>query len=204
MMATVAPHSPDDDLAARKARLRRHAKLQRALIPADRRAAASHRLRGALLAFLGRHRGRALAGFWPLGGEVDLVPLLHAWHDAGGVALLPRVEGPGRPLRFLRWTPGTVLQASGFGVDEPPPEACEHRPDIVLVPLLAVDRRGYRVGYGGGYYDRTLADLGAVTAIGVAFDVQRVDEVPRGPYDMPLTHLATESGIMTFQRDFGA
>ncbi len=204
MVATVAPNAPEDDLAARKARLRHHAKLQRALISPERRAAASHRLRRALHAFLGHHRGRALAGFWPLGGEVDLVPLLHAWHEAGGVALLPRVDGPGRPLRFLRWTPDTVLQAGGLGVEEPPAEAGEHRPDIVLTPLLAVDRLGYRVGYGGGYYDRTLAALGAVAAVGVAFDVQRVDEVPRGPYDVPLTHLATESGIMTFQRSADA
>jgi 5-formyltetrahydrofolate cyclo-ligase len=135
---------------------------------------------------------------------VNLVPLLRSWHDAGGTVLLPRVEAPGRPLSFLRWTPSTVMQTRGFGVDEPPSDAPQQRPDIVLVPLLAVDRGGFRLGYGGGYYDRTLADLGPVTAVGVAFDMQRVDVVPRGPYDVPLTHLATESGIMIFDRKAGA
>jgi 5-formyltetrahydrofolate cyclo-ligase len=69
---------------------------------------------------------------------------------------------------------------------------------VVLVPLLAVDARGYRLGYGGGFYDRTLGALGAVQAVGVGFDVQRVDQVPRGVHDRPLTHLVTESGVVTF------
>jgi len=68
----------------------------------------------------------------------------------------------------------------------------------VLVPLLAVDAKGYRLGYGGGFYDRTLAALAPVTAVGVAFDVQRVDAVPRGVHDRPLTHLVTESGVISF------
>jgi 5-formyltetrahydrofolate cyclo-ligase len=172
----------------------------RAAVPPAARAAANARLRAHLMAWLSARKGAAVAGFWPLGGEVDLKPLLESWHAAGGTTLLPRMQGPDRPLRFLRWTPETLLEVATFDVEEPPAHAPEHRPDVVLVPLLAVDRAGYRLGYGGGFYDRTLAALGDVDAVGVALDIQRVDEVPRGVHDQPLTHLVTESGIVSFAR----
>jgi 5-formyltetrahydrofolate cyclo-ligase len=175
----------------------------RAAVPAAARAAASARLRRHLLDWLADQRGAAVAGFWPLGGEVDLKPLLASWHDAGNPALLPRMQGPGRPLRFLRWTPDMLMEPAAFDVEEPPADAPEYRPDVVLVPLLAVDAVGYRLGYGGGFYDRTLAALGDVHAVGVALDVQRVDAVPRGVHDRPLSHLVTESGIMSFARGPG-
>ncbi|MFP4360361.1 MAG: 5-formyltetrahydrofolate cyclo-ligase [Alphaproteobacteria bacterium] len=200
-MATVAPPSFDDpELARLKRELRRRARAVRAAVPAPLRQAAGARLRVHLTAWLRRRRGAAVAGFWPLGGEVDLKPLLQSWHAQGGTALLPRMQGPGRPLRFLRWTPDTPLEPAAFDVEEPPAGAPEHRPDVVLVPLLAVDAAGYRLGYGGGFYDRTLAALGAVDAVGVALDVQRVDAVPRGVHDRPLSHLVTESGVMSFSR----
>jgi 5-formyltetrahydrofolate cyclo-ligase len=166
-------------------------------MPAPQRADASARLRERLFNWLKEWPGAAVAGFWPLGGEVDLRPLLRAWHDIGGVALLPRMQGPGRPLRFLVWTPSTVLEPGALAVEEPPLEAPERRPDIVLVPFLVVDGSGYRLGYGGGYYDRTLDALRPRYAVGVGFDIQRVDSVPRGRHDQPLTHLATESGVVT-------
>ena len=200
-MATVAPQPFDDpELARLKQELRRRAKAVRAAVPAAAREAASARLRSHLMAWLGDHQGAAVAGFWPLDGEVDLKPLLESWHAAGGTALLPRMQGAGRPLRFLRWTPDTLMEAAAFNVEEPPADAPEHRPEVVLVPLLAVDRDGYRLGYGGGFYDRTLAGLGAVDAVGVALDVQRVDAVPRGVHDRPLTHLVTESGVISYAR----
>ncbi len=161
---------------------------------------ANARLRTHLVNWLGDRREAAVAGFWPLGGEVDLKPLLETWHRGGGTALLPRMQGEARPLRFLRWTPETQLEVAAFNVEEPPLDAPEYRPDVVLVPLLAVDLEGYRLGYGGGYYDRTLAALGDVQAVGVALDVQRVDELPRGVHDRPLTHLVTESGVISFAR----
>ena len=200
-MATVALPTPDDPaLAALKAEARHRARAARLAVPADARAAASARLRRHLLNWLRDRPGAAVAGFWPLGGEVDLKPLLTSWHAAGGTALLPRMQGPARPLRFLRLTPATVLEIADFNVEEPPDHADEHRPDIVLVPFLAVDADGYRLGYGGGFYDRTLERLGSVVAIGVGLDAQRVDKLPRGAHDAPLTHLATESGIVTFAR----
>ncbi len=172
-------------------------------MPAAVREAASARLRIHLMAWLRAHRGAALAGFWPLGGEVDLKPLLETWHDSGGATLLPRMRGEGRPLEFRRWTPATPMEAAAFNVEEPPADAPRLRPDVVLVPLLAVDGGGYRLGYGGGYYDRTLAALDQVHAVGVALDAQRVDAVPRGVHDRPLSHLVTESGVTSFQRGSG-
>lgn len=200
-MATVAPSLPDDpDLARLKRELRRRAKAVRAAVPAAVREAASARLRIHLMAWLRTRRGAAVAGFWPLGGEVDLKPLLESWHGDGGATLLPRMTGEGRPLEFRRWTPQTSMEAAAFNVEEPPAAAPRLRPDVVLVPLLAVDGAGYRLGYGGGYYDRTLAALGEVHAVGVALDVQRVDAVPRGVHDRPLSHLVTESGVTSFRR----
>ena len=200
-MATVAPHPSDPDALARLKRgLRSRARAARAALPAATRATANLRLTGHLRAWLGARRGAAVAGFWPLPDEVDLKLFLEDWHDQGGVALLPRMQGAARPLRFLRWTPAMPLELAAYDVAEPPADAPEHRPDVVLVPLLAVDRAGHRLGYGGGFYDRTLAALGDVEAVGVAFDVQRVDALPRGVHDRPLDHLVTESGVMSFTR----
>jgi hypothetical protein len=119
--------------------MRRRARAVRAAVPAAERAVANTRLRGHLMDWLGDRRGAALAGFWPLGGEVDLKPLLASWHRAGGVALLPRMQGEAMPLRFHRWTPETTLEVAAFNVEEPPAASPAHRPDVVLVPLLAVD-----------------------------------------------------------------
>ncbi|NBB70093.1 MAG: 5-formyltetrahydrofolate cyclo-ligase, partial [Alphaproteobacteria bacterium] len=121
-----------------KRELRHRAKAVRAAVPAAVREAASARLRIHLMAWLRAYRGAALAGFWPLGGEVDLKPLLEGWHGAGGAALLPRMTGEGRPLEFRRWTPETPMTAAAFNVEEPPVAAPRLRPDVVLVPLLAV------------------------------------------------------------------
>ncbi len=180
---------------------RRRARVRRAAVSPQTYAEASERLRAHLLTWLDQQRAEAVAGFWPLGGEVDLRPLLRDWHDRRRTALLPRVVGPDQPLRFHRWTPTTRLDRSALGVEEPTMTAPEHLPEVVLVPFLAVDRLGYRLGYGGGFYDRTLAALHRVPAVGVGFDTQRVDAVPRGHHDLPLTHLATESGIVTFNRN---
>lgn len=200
-MATVAPDLPDDPaLAALKREFRARAKAVRLAVPAAARTAASARLCQHLADWLAGHRGAAVAGFWPLASEVDLKPLLARWHAAGGRALLPRMQGAGQPLRFLRWNPGMAMERAAYAIEEPPADAPEYRPDIVLVPLLAVDETGYRLGYGGGFYDRTLAALGDVYAVGVALDVQRVDAVPRGVHDRPLSHLVTESGIVSFAR----
>ena len=136
-----------------------------------------------------------LAGYWPMGGEMDARPALVALHRIGVMLTLPEVAAKKRPLRFRAWTPDEALVAGDHGTYHPLHSAPLMRPDVILVPLLAFDRRGYRLGWGGGYYDRTLEVLrktGDVSAIGVAYAGQEVDRVPADDYDQPLDWVITE------------
>ncbi len=139
--------------------------------------------------------GAVVAGFWPMGEEIDIRPLLLALQGRGHVLALPVTPRRGQPLRFRRWGFGQGLVAGPYGTSQPGPEAPEVTPDFLLVPLLAFDVAGHRLGYGGGYYDRTLAGLPQAQALGVAFACQRVAALPHGPYDMPLPRIATEAGL---------
>jgi 5-formyltetrahydrofolate cyclo-ligase len=136
-----------------------------------------------------------ISAYWPMGDELDVKPLLVALAAVGHVLGLPVMVARAQPLIFRRWQPGDVLFEGGFGTSIPGADQPELVPRILIVPLLAFDRGGYRLGYGGGYYDRTLAALrraGVVTAIGVAYAGQEVANVPRGPGDQPLDAIVTE------------
>jgi 5-formyltetrahydrofolate cyclo-ligase len=135
-----------------------------------------------------------VSGYWPIGDEIDIRPLLTALHEAGHTVALPVTPRIGLPLTFRAWRPGAAMIAERFGTMRP--DGAEVVPDVLLVPLLAFDRRGYRLGYGGGYYDRTLAGLPGARAIGCAHAVQELDEVPAGPYDARLHAVATERGVI--------
>ncbi|WP_439550802.1 5-formyltetrahydrofolate cyclo-ligase [Falsiroseomonas sp.] len=139
--------------------------------------------------------GAIVAGFWPMGPEIDIRPLLHALHERGHAIALPVTPKRGQPLHFRQWRPDDALARGPMGTSQPGPDAAALVPDWLLVPLLAFDRAGRRLGYGGGYYDRTLAALPGATAIGTAFACQEVDEVPAGPEDAPLTAIVTERGV---------
>jgi 5-formyltetrahydrofolate cyclo-ligase len=139
--------------------------------------------------------GTVVTGFMPFRSEISLKPLLAQLASAGAVTALPVVMGRGLPLTFRAHPPGGPLVPGLWDIPVPPPEAEEVEPDILLVPLLAFDRRGYRLGYGGGFYDRTLSSLRqrrTIAAIGVAYAAQEVDAVPRRPYDQPLDWIMTE------------
>lgn len=167
------------------------------------RAAAAKAARGAGEAFLERlssgpelPHAAPISAYWPMASELDVVPAMTALNEAGHGICLPVMLGPARPLVFRRWTPGLALQEAGFGTSEPPPEAEELVPEVLIVPLLAFDRAGYRLGYGGGFYDRTLAVLRAehrVLAIGAAFAAQEVAKVPREATDLALDWIVTEA-----------
>ena len=139
-------------------------------------------------------QGAVVAGFWPLPGEIDILPLLHALVERGNPVALPVTPRLGNPLGFRLWRPGDVLMRERFGTMRPVGEPAV--PTYLLVPLLAFDRRGYRLGYGGGFYDRTLDGLPGATAVGCGFAAQELDEVPIGPYDVRLTAIATEFGVI--------
>lgn len=142
--------------------------------------------------------GTVVAGFWPMGPEIDIRPLLHELAGRGHPIALPVTPKRGQPLSFRRWRPGDALARGPMGTSQPAPEAEALTPDWLLVPLLAFDRAGNRLGYGAGYYDRTLAGLPEARRIGCAYACQMLDEVPAGPDDVPLHAVATEDGILTF------
>ena len=143
--------------------------------------------------------GAAVSAYWPIGDELDARPLLHAMAERGAVCALPAVAGRGRPLVFRRWRPGDSLVRARFGLSEPPETAPPVTPDIVVAPLLAVDPAGRRLGYGGGFYDRTIAALrhrGEVLVIGIGYDVQVRASVPAGAGDRRVDWVVTEKRVL--------
>ncbi|WP_211885981.1 5-formyltetrahydrofolate cyclo-ligase [Plastoroseomonas hellenica] len=188
----VAPHViPDLDAAKREARRMALARRAGAGDPAEAgRALARHLLDADAIP-----PGALVAGIWPLPGEIDLRPLMEALVAHGHGLALPMTPPRGNPLIFRRWLPGEALAQGPMGTRHP--EGGEPvQPDVILVPLLAFDRAGRRLGYGGGYYDRTLAGLPDAQAIGIAFASQEVREVPAGPHDARLPLVATEAGLI--------
>ena len=140
-------------------------------------------------------RGAVVSGFWPFGPEIDVRPILYHLHAAGHPIALPVVVRRGLPLLFRAWRPGQELVAGSFGVPRPDKDQPERTPRVLIVPLLAFDRSGYRLGYGGGFYDRTLAGLrerGEALAIGVGFAMQEAPRVPRDATDARLDWVVTE------------
>ncbi|MDE0814786.1 MAG: 5-formyltetrahydrofolate cyclo-ligase [Alphaproteobacteria bacterium] len=137
-----------------------------------------------------------MSGFWPIGSEADIMPTLAKYDSLGCALTLPIVVGRNTALVFRRWRDGDDMDKGPFGVAEPKSTAEELRPDVLLVPLLAFDRAGYRLGYGGGYYDRTLRGLRAlkpIVAIGVGFAAQEMPKTPRGLDDEPVDWIVTEN-----------
>ncbi len=152
------------------------------------------RLAGHVLARCAPRAGQVVAGFWPLAGEIDVRPLLLALAGRGHAVVLPRAPEPGEGLSFHRWRPGTALLRGRFGTMQP---LCDPLiPDVMLVPLLAFDRGGGRLGYGGGYYDRTLAALPGCRTVACGFAAQAVEAVPVQAHDRRLDVIATEQGVL--------
>ncbi|MGH6928522.1 MAG: 5-formyltetrahydrofolate cyclo-ligase [Dongiaceae bacterium] len=152
-------------------------------------------VRDRFLAALRPAAGAAVSAYWPLDDEFDPRPLFMELHRRGHPIGLPVILARGQPLTFRRWTPGVALVRGPFRVMTPPVEAPEVVPQLLLVPLLAFDRAGYRLGYGGGFYDRTIAKLraaGDVLAVGVALAAQEVAAVPRDDTDEPLDWVVTD------------
>ena len=139
--------------------------------------------------------GSIVAGFFPMGDEIDVLPLLAALHGLGHPLALPVTMPRGEALQFRAWVPGAALIPGRFGTSHPAAPD-EVTPDYLMVPLLAFDARGHRLGYGGGYYDRTLAALPHAFRLGVAYAGQQVSEVPTCPTDVPLHAIATEQGLI--------
>ncbi len=156
---------------------------------------ASAAVRDRFLAAIEPPPGVPVSAYWPLEDEFDPRPLFVELHRRGHPVGLPVIVGKGRPLMFRRWEPGAELVRGEFRVMTPPASAPEVVPRVLLVPLLAFDRDGYRLGYGGGFYDCTIAKLraaGGAVAVGVAVAAQEVPSVPRDDTDQPLDWIVTE------------
>lgn len=141
---------------------------------------------------------RAVSGYLAIGDELDVEPTLQGLRAAGMKTALPVVVAAGQALVFRQWEPGDALEAGPLRTRHPTMDCPQLEPDLLLVPMLAFDDQGYRMGWGGGFYDRTLADLRArktVTAVGIAYAGQRVDKVPRDHHDARLDWIATEAGM---------
>lgn len=186
------------DLPARKAALRR--------VILKRRSAANtaeHGHAGATLARLASAHSwptppGVMTGFWPVRGEIDPRPMMEVLRAAGWQIALPVVVANEAPLVFRAWSPDDAMGEGSFRIPEPLPSAPELTPDAMLVPLVAFDAEGYRLGYGGGFYDRSIekfsADGRSLHVIGVAYDAQEAVRIPRDHHDRRLDAILTPSG----------
>lgn len=194
------PLSPSDSSSLDVAKLVSRKELRarrRAIAEISRRlaaeAGASHVLAAPELA-----GALVVAAFLGVRDEIDTAPLIERLLAAGHLVVLPRVIGRGQPLDFHLWRPGEMLEEAALGVLQPVPASPRLFPDLVVAPVLGFDLGGRRLGYGGGFYDRTLRLLRhdrQTPVIGFAFELQRLDEVPAGPCDERLDCVATEAAL---------
>jgi 5-formyltetrahydrofolate cyclo-ligase len=184
-----------------KAALRREALARRDALPRELRAAAAEAI--AARPFPAAIKpGCVVSGFMPMKSEINPIPLMRKLADAGAALALPVVAGKGRPLIMRAWSVGEPLASGVWGIREPKPDAPEVFPDILIVPLLAFDRRGHRIGYGAGYFDMTITALRArklVVAAGIAFAAQEIAEVPTTPRDARLDLVLTEREVIDWR-----
>lgn len=184
-----------------KARLRKEAKERRRALAARWDGMAAAALEGVVLAEVARVGAKVVAVYMPVQDECPPGDVPHRLSKAGIKVVLPVVLDVEQPMIFRQWEMNASVMGGLFGIAVPGPEAPALAPDLVLVPLLAYDGRGHRLGYGKGCYDRTLAALrrnGRIQAIGLAYDGQKVDALPADGYDVALDAVATPSGIERF------
>ena len=186
------------DIIQQKAKLRAEAVARRDALPAQARQAAAEAIAGRGFPLAVAH-GVVVSGFMPMKSEINPLPLMKKLEGQAAQLALPVTPSRGKPLIMRAWAFGEPLSEGVWGIRQPEPEAPEVEPDILLVPLLAFDRAGYRLGYGGGYYDRTVARLRGmkrITAVGLAYAAQEVPAVPKTEGDARLDLVLTEREVM--------
>jgi 5-formyltetrahydrofolate cyclo-ligase len=198
MTSSPSASSTSDPIAAAKAALRREMIARREALPVASRVAAAETIakRGLPVEV---PVGAVVSGYSPLKSEISPVPLMKRLAEAGAKLALPVVVKRGLPLTMRAWAFGEALGSGQWGIREPKAEAPEVFPDFLIVPLAAFDRAGYRLGYGAGYYDMTIARLRAmkpIVAIGIAFAAQEIPKMPHDSYDEKLDFILTENEVI--------
>ena len=195
--------SPVDE---QKASLRKQATTRRTQLATEYDSALTHPDTGLArfaASLIDQFAPTTVAGYWPVRSEINILPLLSELQDEGVRLCLPITGTAGTPLSFHHWEFGTALDTGRFGIKQPFPETKQLFPDVICVPLLAFDSKCQRLGYGGGYYDRTLAGLRSrghkVTAIGLAYAGQQIESLVTGPNDEPLDTVLTPAGWLLRQ-----
>ncbi len=183
------------DISAWRKVQREHWIAWRSAAPEAQRAAWGERMTASLCAMLPAPQKCVIGFCWPFKAEFDARYAVRQWREQGAVAALPEVTGKGQPLRFSQWWPGAPMKRGVY--DIPVPDGTPVvLPDIAIVPMNACDDRGYRLGYGGGYFDRTLAAMTPQPLkIGVAFELSRMATIHPQPHDIALDFIVTEAGI---------
>jgi 5-formyltetrahydrofolate cyclo-ligase len=201
-LAEQSALSTSESLVRRKAALRAEQRRKRSALAARLGAAVPEAVADAIVREFRLPPRGIVSGYWPLEDEFDPRPAMDRLAGLGHPLALPRVQGRGRPLAFHAWEPGDRLLAGPFQVMEPSPDAPAVDPGILLVPLLAFDRTGRRLGYGAGYYDLTFAALAEAghrpLRCGLALSAQEVGEVPETAGDVRLEAVVTEAGLRHF------
>lgn len=186
-----------DPVSDHKKEMRQQAKARRSAAFARHGAAAGERLAAHGIGFAHEGERAGVSAFLAIGEEINPLPLMRRLWNDGHMTGLPVMVAKAQPLVFRRWREGEPLGEAMWGIREPLESAREMVPDVMLVPLLAFDLHGWRIGYGGGFYDRTLAkvrQVKPVVTIGLAYDELKVDDVPHSHYDERLDWVLTPSG----------
>lgn len=202
-LAEAEGHDPQQEMevarwrVAERDRLRAERMAMSVTARADWAAALMQHLRAGLPGWLGGPvQGRVISGYWPIKGEADLRPWLTELDAAGAQVVLPVVVQRGAPLVFRRWQPGMAMERGNWNIPVPPDSAEVLRPDLALAPLVGWDAAGYRLGYGGGYFDRTLAALRPrpPVVVGVGLQAARLPTVFPQWHDIAMSAIVTEAG----------
>lgn len=143
---------------------------------------------------------QCVAFYHARGGELDCIAAIAATAARGIAIALPHVGGAGEPMRFLGWKPGEPLEAGWRGLVQPRADAPEAVPDIIVAPLLGFDSAGWRLGQGGGFYDRAFALSPEARKFGLAWSIQQLAAIPPDPWDVPLDAVVTECGVIERKR----
>ena len=185
-------------VSALKSELRTAALAKRDALPAAERQLGAETI--AARAFpLATTPGTIVSGFMPMRSEINPLPLMRKLASQGAQLALPVIQGRGKPLLMRAWSFGAPLEARQWGIKEPANDAPIVDPDILIVPLACFDRAGHRIGYGAGYFDKTIRALRArksVTAVGIAFSAQEIPHVPATEFDEKLALVLTEREVI--------